>query len=132
MGVQRLLPLAALLLLFASNLFAADKTATQTGTLVDLQMVQSAKGYVRAGQSYCLAVSLGDFGYLLHYGPIWAYGYAPSEMIVGDPIQVRIKGNNMYLQKPRGGELRTSIIRRERIAADKKPITCALPVATGD
>jgi len=63
---------------------------------------------------------------------IWAYGYAPSEMIVGDPIQVRIKGNNMYLQKPRGGELKTSIIRRERIAADKKPITCALPVATGD
>lgn len=131
MGVERLLPLAALLLLFASHLFAADKAAYQTGTLVDLQMVRSATGYVRAGQSYCLAVSLGDFGYLLQYGPIWAYVYAPSEMIVGDPIQVRIKGNNMY-QKPRGGELKTSIIRREHTAPDKKPVTCALPVATGD
>jgi hypothetical protein len=60
-------------------------------------MVQSAKGYVRAGQSYCLAVSLGDFGYLLHYGPIWAYGYAPSEMIVGDPGgDVRRRASNQF------------------------------------
>src|SRR5260370_42143426 len=31
----------------------------------------------------------------------------------------------MYLQKSRGGELKTSIIRRERIASDKKPVTRA-------
>jgi hypothetical protein len=116
------------LLLCTVPAYPSDKPEHQTGNLIDLQMVQSATGFSKAGEAYCLAVTLGDVGYL-HYGPIWAYGYAPSDFIVGDHIELRIKGNSMYLTKPKGGEFKTEIVRRERILPDKKPLTCALPVS---
>jgi hypothetical protein len=111
-------------LLWVSLAYCSDKTEYQTGALVDLQMVDAASGYSRAGQTFCLAVTVGDLRYLLHYGPIWAYGYAPSDFIVGDSVQVRTKGNTMYLKKPKGGELKTAIIRRERSVPDKLPVGC--------
>jgi hypothetical protein len=36
---------------------AGDKSTYQSATLTDLQMVSAASGYVRAGETYCLAVS---------------------------------------------------------------------------
>jgi hypothetical protein len=110
-------------------LAAAVKSAYQPATLIDVDMTQGPNGYVRAGESFCLAISLDDFSYLLRYGPIWAYGYAPSDLVVGDRIHVRVKDGNMYLQKPNGRELKTQIVRRERNAPDKPPIKCGPAVA---
>src|SRR5712672_2157812 len=65
----------------ASAVYCSDKGEYQSGILVDLQMVEGASGYSRAGETYCLAVTVGDLGYLLRYGPIWAFGYSPSDFI---------------------------------------------------
>ena len=53
---------------------------------------------------------------------IWRWSYEPTDFVVGDPVEVKIKGNDMYLKKSKGGDLKTYITRRERNAPDKKPI----------
>jgi hypothetical protein len=51
--------------------------------------------------------------------------------VVGDPVEVGIKGNDLYLKKPKGGgDLKTYITRRERNTPDKPRANCGLPVAT--
>ncbi len=102
---------------------AVGENQYQSATLSDLQMVEGSRGYGRAGQTFCLAVSTDDLSYLLHYGPIWAYGYAP-DFVVGDTVQIRIKGNTAYLKKPKSGELKTQIVRRERKSPDKSQPNC--------
>jgi hypothetical protein len=39
----------------------------------------------------------------------------PENWIVGDPIQVRIAGNLMYLKRPDGKEVKTRIVKRVRV-----------------
>jgi hypothetical protein len=40
-------------------------------------------------------------------------------LIVGDPVQAAVDGENLYLKKPGGKEIKTKIIKRER--ADANP-----------
>lgn len=47
----------------------------------------------------------------------------PENWVVGDPIQVRINGNLMYLKKENGKEVKTRIVKRVRVeikTGDKK------------
>jgi hypothetical protein len=107
----------------------------QTGKFVDL----NSKGYnkiisnpdngdvisVRRRENY-LSVQLGD---LLVIGECVTKENLigrihnpcqPENWIVGDPIQVRIKGNLMYLKKPDGKEVKTRIVKRVRVATKAK------------
>jgi hypothetical protein len=41
-----------------------------------------------------------------------AEGYTPGEWIQGDPVPVRLCGNQLYLRRPNGRELQTTVIKR--------------------
>jgi hypothetical protein len=111
---------------------AAEKPEYQTGKLVDLRRDSTTSGAARAQGSFCLALELGDMSYLVRYEATWRWNYEPTDLVVGDPVEVRIKGNDLYVKKPKGGDSKTNIVRRERNAPNKKPMTCGLPVATSN
>ena len=110
--------------------WTADKSDYQTGKLTDSRREGTGGGAARAQGSFCLAVEVGDMTYLVRQEAYWRWSYAPTDFVVGDPIEVKIKGNDLYLKKPKGGDLKTSIVRRERNLPDKPPPNCALPVST--
>lgn len=117
--------LAVALGVFSLN--AGENAAYLTGKLVDFRRESTGAGAGRAQGSFCLAVEVSDMTYLVRYEGTWRWSYEPTDFVVGDPVEVRIKGNAMYLKKSKG-DLKTSITRRERNTPDKKPLTCALPV----
>jgi hypothetical protein len=41
-----------------------------------------------------------------------ADGYIPGEWNPGDPVPVRLAGDKLYLRRPNGRELRTTIVKR--------------------
>ena len=126
--LRSLVILALPLALAVVPLRAGEKAVYQTGKLVDLRCESTGSGAARAQGSFCLAVEVGDMTYLLRREAYWRWSYEPTDFVVGDPVEIKIKGNDMYLKKSKGGDLKTYITRRERNAPDKKPITCALPV----
>ena len=109
---------------------ASQKTAYQTGKLVDFRRQDTGAGAGRAQGSFCLAVELGDLTYLGSYEPSWRWSYEPTEFVVGDSVEVRINGHSMYLKKPKGGDLKTSITRRERNVQGKQGPNCGLPITS--
>jgi hypothetical protein len=114
-----------------TTIHAADKPDYKTGKLTDLRQYETEDpGAARAQWWFCLSVEMDDMSYILRYESFARWSYKPTDFIVGDPVQVRVKGNDMYLGKPKGGDLKTKIVRRARNAPDKPPITCALPVST--
>jgi hypothetical protein len=36
----------------------------------------------------------------------WRWSYEPSDLVVGDPVKVKIKGNDLFIQRPQGGDLK--------------------------
>jgi hypothetical protein len=103
------------LILAVTPLRAGESAAYQTGKLIDLHREGTGAGAARAQGTFCLAVEVGDMTYLVSH-------------VVGDPVEVKIKSKDLYLKRPKGGDLKTYITRRERNAPDKKPLTCALPI----
>jgi hypothetical protein len=41
-----------------------------------------------------------------------AGGYAPGEWKPGDPVPIRLSGDKLYLRRPNGRELETTIVKR--------------------
>ena len=109
---------------------AADKTFYQTGKLIDLRRERTGSGAARAQGSFCLAVAVGDTAYLVRHEAYWRWSYEPTDFVVGDSIDVKIKGNTMYLRKGDGGEIKSSIVRRERIAEGKEAPNCGVAVTS--
>ncbi len=126
---MKALPLCAgLIFLLASVASAGGKASYQAGKLVDLRREDTGAGAARAQGAFCLAVEVDNITFLVRYEATWRWNYEPTDFIVGDPVEAKISGNEMYLKKPKGGDLKTHITRRERNAPDKKSPTCALPV----
>lgn len=46
------------------------------------------------------------------YDPMAAGGYNPGEFTRGEPVPVRFAGEKMYVTRPGGGELETTIVRK--------------------
>lgn len=101
---------------------AADKVY-QTGKLVDVDSQPYTKEIPSNGGSMSvlrhendLAVQLGDVIYVgqceekRHFSSC-----RPGNWIVGDPIDVRIDKDSMYLKKADGGEVKTKIVKRARV-----------------
>lgn len=102
-----------LLCLFGSQSFAAKHTF-EAGKLLGV----STDERLFEGTSYRMAiltVQVGDLVYTLRGGhvnektPDYANG-----LIVGDNVQVSVEGDNMYLLKPNGKDMKTAIMKRER------------------
>jgi hypothetical protein len=109
---------------------AAEKPPYQNGKLTDLRRYDTGAGSGRAQGSFCLAIELGDMTYIVREEAFWRSSYEPTDLVVGDPVEVQIRGNDLYIRKPKGGDLKTHISRRERNSPDKKPSNCGLPVST--
>lgn len=103
-------------LLLCSIAYAKDDNFI-SGKLVDVRHYSSSS----IQGEYCMAVQLEGISYLMHYVPFFRGSYVPTDLIVGDPIQVRVQGGDMvFLAK--GKKQMAKILGRERSAI---PITCA-------
>jgi hypothetical protein len=69
--------------------------------------------------------------YLVRYEAYWRWTYQPTDLVVGDSVEVRIKADDMYLKTLRGN-MKTQIVHREKNTPGNHPVTCALSVATSN
>ncbi len=106
---------------------AGQKSGYVTGKLVDVRRYTEAP--IRGNGIFCIAIQVEDISYLLDYEPFYGADHPPEELIVGDPIQVKIKGNNLWFIAGKRDPDKARIIRRERVSPEGVPATCALPVA---
>ena len=98
-----------------------------SGKLLDLRRESTNIG-PRNQISFCMAIAVGDMAYLARQVPNFRWSYEPTDFIVGDSVDVEVKGKNLFIRRVKGGDLKTSIVRRERIAPGQPPINCGLPV----
>lgn len=121
-------PLCAVFILavFLMPVFASDGSY-QSATLIDLQRdaVPNDANYFH---TFCLAVKVDDMSYLLDYNVKFRWSYQPTDLVVGDAVKIRVSGQSAFLQKPGGGELKATVMRRARIIGDAQPAGCAIPV----
>jgi len=59
-----------------------------------------------------VVVNLRGVVYTGEYESASADGYAPGEWKPGDPVPVRLAGDKLYLRRPNGRELQTTIVKR--------------------
>jgi co-chaperonin GroES (HSP10) len=86
----------------------------QTGTLLDIGSDEK----VKKGNSSEYAIYQVQIGDLVYFGRGEKQEKHPGDagrgLIVGDPVQAAIDGNDMILQRPDGKEIKTKIIKRQR------------------
>lgn len=117
---MRLLRVIPLLLITASA-FSRDKTPYQTTKLLELQA---------SGTGFCFVVQLDDLAYIAT-----ATDPPASNLIVGDPVQVKVKGDNIQIMTDKkwpavapDGSIKAKVVGRKRMTADTKLPSCALAV----
>jgi hypothetical protein len=59
-----------------------------------------------------VVINLGGVVYTGEYDCTAADDYAPGEWKPGDPVPVRLAGDRLYLRRPNGRELQTTIVKR--------------------
>jgi hypothetical protein len=59
-----------------------------------------------------VVVNLDGVVYTGEYDSTSADGYTPGEWSAGDPVPVRVAGDQLYLRRPNGRELQTTIVKR--------------------
>jgi hypothetical protein len=68
-----------------------------------------------------------------HYEAWGRNAYQPTNLIVGDPVEVRITDRYLYFKtgkKP--AEAKAEIVRRERTTTLSGPVVCPVPVAVSN
>ena len=82
----------------AENWYQAEAEILResVGTPVRRAVVVNIEGVVYTGEYECTS----------------ADGYVPGEWQSGDPIPVRLTGDKLYLRRPNGQELRTTVVKR--------------------
>ena len=67
-----------------------------------------------AGQSLrrAVVINLGGVVYTGEYDVSSAEDYTPGEWKTGDPVPVRLSGDQLYLRRPNGRELQTTVVKR--------------------
>lgn len=61
-----------------------------------------------------IIVRVNGAQYVGEYSPDSADGYVPGEIGVGSSVPVRLKGDKMYVKRPNGRELETTIVQKIR------------------
>jgi len=59
-----------------------------------------------------IVIRVNGVEYVGEYTPSASDGYAPGEFAGGKPIPVRFEGNRMFVQRPNGKELETTLVRK--------------------
>jgi hypothetical protein len=115
----------AVFLFFSTLAFAGSQQTYQPGKLVDLSSSRYSKlvSNTYTGSSTTVSridnlvsVQLDD---LVYTGECivktrWS-SCRPGELVIGDPVDVRLDKDHMYLKLPNGSEFKTKIVKRERV-----------------
>lgn len=124
---SRTLLISQTILMLCSTLCAVP--TYQTGKLISITDSSSNRtvGNSQNGSvvtvtdvEYRISVRLGDMTYVGSYWPRTVWSYAPTEFIVNDPIEIRIDGKHMFIKRPNGKELKTTIVQRIRAGQNPK------------
>jgi len=59
-----------------------------------------------------LGVNVQELAYTGEYQSSFGGGHIPGEWKPGNPVPVRLAGDKLYLRRPNGRELRTTIVKR--------------------
>lgn len=59
-----------------------------------------------------VVINLDGVVYTGEYESSCADGYLPGEWKTGDPVPVRLEGDQLFLRRPNGRELQTTIVKR--------------------
>lgn len=59
-----------------------------------------------------IVVNVDGVVYTGEYEPESAGGYTPGEWQAGDPVRMRVAGDQLYLRRPNGCELQIAIVKR--------------------
>jgi hypothetical protein len=59
-----------------------------------------------------VVINVGGVVYTGEYDAATADDYIPGEWKTGDPVPVRLAGDKLYLRRPNGRELQTTIVKR--------------------
>jgi hypothetical protein len=65
----------------------------------------------RSSRRTAVVVNVEGVRYVGEYSTEAAAGYTPGEFAAGDPIPVRFDGESMYVQRPNGRELKTTLVK---------------------
>ena len=64
--------------------------------------------------TYVLTVVVGEITYTAEQAKSIFFGYNPTDMVVNDPVDVRVEKNKLIFLRPNGKEYKTTIVRMER------------------
>jgi hypothetical protein len=64
----------------------------------------------RSVRKYAVVVSVEGIRYVGEYDSARAEGYSPGEFAAGDPVRVRFNSGKMFVQRPNGRQLETTIV----------------------
>lgn len=64
----------------------------------------------RSARKYAVVVSVEGIRYVGEYDWALADGYNPGEFAAGDPVRVRFDSGKMFVQRPNGRQLETTIV----------------------
>lgn len=108
--------LLAMALFMISAIAFAKSHAYKTGKLVNVttdERLNDGTSFRRA----ILTVQVDGISYTLQGERVNAHtkDYA-NGLIIGDPIQASVEGSNVYLLKPDGKNMKTAILKRERVS----------------
>ena len=123
----------------AASASAQESQAFHTGKLVDLDTKTQTVDGIRTGHyeektrkdgkkvtdgysfggtqaqvTYVVTVVVGEMTYTAEQAKSILFGYNPTDMVVNDPVRVRIEKNKLVFLRPNGKEYKTTIVRMER------------------
>jgi hypothetical protein len=123
--MRKVLLMVALGLTLATTFLGATKRDFRTGKLLDV----STETKLVDGSSYRWAIFVVQIDDLIYTArgdrlgrvhdsllslAITRSGDNGRELIVGDPVEVSLRGDDLIIRKPNGKELKTKIIKRAR------------------
>ena len=65
-------------------------------------------------EMYVITVQMDDIA-ITGIDQLMVQESGPSEMVVGDEVEAKVKGNKLIVKKPSGKKLKASIIKRELV-----------------
>ena len=66
----------------------------------------------RVNKRTAVIVKVDGVQYVGEYSPASSGGYQPGEIVQGGAVGVRFEGDSMFLLRPNGKELRTTIVKK--------------------
>jgi len=75
--------------------------------------INGAKHFIHQ-ETYVITVQMDDIA-ITGIDQLMVQESGPSEMVVGDEVEAKVKGNKLIVKKPSGKKLKALIIKRERV-----------------